>query len=69
MQLEKLIPVNLRQVWPHETTDFSHWLSKDENLEILGDVIGMELDIIKSELLRVNIELIYFQWINSQMRL
>jgi hypothetical protein len=51
MQLDKLIPVNLRQVWPHETTDFSHWLSQNENLDILGDEIGMDLDIVKREAL------------------
>ncbi|MTK53546.1 hypothetical protein [Paludibacter sp.] len=51
MLLDKLVPVNLRQVWSHETTDFSHWLSQNENLDILGDEIGMDLDIIKREAL------------------
>jgi hypothetical protein len=51
MIIDKLIPVNLRDVWPHETTDFSYWLSKKENLSTLGDEIGMELEIVKREAL------------------
>jgi len=34
MQLGKLEKVNLREIWKREATDFTHWLSKEENLSI-----------------------------------
>lgn len=49
MQLEKLIPVELREVWMSETSGFSTWLSKEENLMLLGNEVGLRLDLIKRE--------------------
>ena len=39
--IEKLIPVHVRQIWPKEDDDFTPWLY--EHPEILGDVLGTEL--------------------------
>lgn len=39
----KLEPVSLRDVWAHEALDFTQWLAKPENLEQLGDALGLDL--------------------------
>lgn len=39
---------DLRSVWAHEEYDFSSWLSKEENLSLLSDAIG--IDIVLEEL-------------------
>ena len=46
-QIGKLERVNLRDLWKHEEYDFSAWLAQEENLNMLGDAIG--IDIILSE--------------------
>lgn len=37
MKFGKLKEVNVRELWKHELYDFSEWLSKDENIEMLSD--------------------------------
>ena len=49
MKLGKMVKVPLRDVWPHEERDFSKWLSETENLEMLGDVIGVDLEPVERE--------------------
>ena len=39
---------DLRAIWPHEAYDFSKWLSKEENLAMLSDSIG--IDVVLEEL-------------------
>lgn len=51
MNLDKLTRIDLREVWKHETSDFSVWLSRNENLRELGFELGMDLDIVKREAL------------------
>ncbi|MFV8418908.1 DUF4268 domain-containing protein [Mycoplasma sp. Sp33II] len=36
---------DLRSVWKHEASDFSQWLAKDDNLKILGDTIGIDMQL------------------------
>lgn len=48
-QLGKLEKVDLRKVWPHEARDFSAWLAKEENLNELGQTIGVELSLLGTE--------------------
>jgi hypothetical protein len=43
----KLQRVPLRQVWPHEALDFTHWLH--ENIEVLNEVIGLGLTSVEKE--------------------
>lgn len=47
--LSTLEKVPLREVWPHEASDFSCWLAEDENLKLLSDEIGIDITLIKRE--------------------
>ncbi|MDT3843370.1 MAG: hypothetical protein LIV11_02155 [Bacillota bacterium] len=49
MELGKLQEVDIREVWSHEQYDFSEWLSKTENLELLNDAIGLTLSEVEKE--------------------
>jgi hypothetical protein len=46
-ELGKLLPIDLRQVWPKEARDFTPWLA--ENLAALGDALGMDLELSQVE--------------------
>jgi hypothetical protein len=48
-QLGKLEKVDLRKVWEHEARDFSDWLVKEENLGLLADELGIEIEAIGTE--------------------
>jgi hypothetical protein len=48
-QLGKLEKVDLRSVWKHEATDFSAWLSQQENLDALGEQLGIEIEPLGTE--------------------
>lgn len=41
--------VNLREAWPTEDRDFTHWLAKPANLAWLGKAIGLELRLVGVE--------------------
>ena len=49
MKLGKLKEVNIRKVWGHEQYGFSAWLSNEENINELGEILGLNLTDIKSE--------------------
>ena len=49
ISLGKLKEVNIRDVWQHEQYDFSKWLSLPENIQELGDTIGLSLADIETE--------------------
>ncbi len=49
MKLGKLEEINVRELWKHEQYDFSAWLSKDENIEELGNLIGLNLSDVNKE--------------------
>lgn len=49
MKLGKLQEVDIRKLWSHEQYDFSEWLSKKENLELLNEAIGLTLSEVEKE--------------------
>lgn len=47
--LGKLEKIDLRTVWSHEAYDFTNWLAEEENLNLLGEEVGIDLKLIKTE--------------------
>ncbi len=48
-ELGKLERVDLRTIWESENVDFTPWLAKEENLEMLGETIGISLELEATE--------------------
>ena len=48
-KLGRLQSVNLRAVWNSEAGDFTPWLAGEENLALLGDTIGLDLELDQVE--------------------
>ncbi len=49
MELGRLQEVDVRNLWKHEQYDFSNWLAKSENIELLNNIIGLTLVDINKE--------------------
>lgn len=49
MKLGKIEEVDIRSVWAHEQYDFSKWLSDEENIKLLGDVLNLSLTDVDTE--------------------
>ena len=48
--LKKLEEIkDLRTVWPHEASDFTPWLSEDDNIALLSDAIGIDITVDDTE--------------------
>jgi hypothetical protein len=47
--LGKLEKVDLKTIWENEAYNFTPWLAQKENLELLGDAIGIELELEAQE--------------------
>ena len=47
--LGRLHKVNLREAWSSESSDFTPWLAQEENLKLLGDAVGIELELESQE--------------------
>ncbi len=48
--LGKLEKIDLREAWNHEALDFTQWLAKEENLDILAEELGIEtIKVIQTE--------------------
>lgn len=48
-ELGQLKKIALREVWNHEAHDFTRWLEKEENIQLLSDEIGISLIDVRSE--------------------
>ncbi|KGQ68709.1 hypothetical protein IO47_03630 [Gallibacterium anatis] len=49
MKLGKLEEVDVRELWKHKQYDFSEWLAKEENIEMLSNKVGLTLTDINKE--------------------
>ncbi len=49
MNLGRIEQVDLREIWRHEATNFTKWLAKPENMELLSEEIDIELSLIDTE--------------------
>lgn len=49
MKLGTIKKIDLRDVWSSESSDFTPWLAKEENISLLGDAIGLELEVESQE--------------------
>ena len=49
MKLGRIEQVDLREIWKHEATNFTKWLAKPENLDLLSEEIDIELSLIDTE--------------------
>ena len=43
-ELGRLEQVDVRTVWTNEATEFTPWLARQENLDILGETLGLSLE-------------------------
>ena len=50
IKLNKLEEVrDLRKIWANEAVDFTPWLAKEENISLLGDAVGLDITVEKTE--------------------
>ena len=47
--LGRLEKVDLREVWTSESSGFTPWLAEPENLKLLGETVGIELELEAQE--------------------
>ena len=47
--LGRLKKIPVRQIWLNEAQDFSPWLAREENFQLLGEVLGLELELEAQE--------------------
>jgi hypothetical protein len=60
INLSRITKVNPRDIWRHEALDFTQWLSKEENISILCEELGIEIENVKPEAAagRYNVDII-----------
>ena len=58
--LSRITKVNPRDIWKHEALDFTQWLAKDDNISILCEELGIEIENVKPEAAagRYNVDII-----------
>src|SRR5688572_15954584 len=49
LQLGRLERVSVRDCWVDEARDFTPWLAQEENIALLGEAIGIELEVAAQE--------------------
>jgi len=48
-QLGRMEQADLREVWQDEAKDFTPWLASEAGLDLLGETIGLELELVTQE--------------------
>jgi hypothetical protein len=49
MELSRIKKIDLREAWSHEANDFTKWLSKPDNISLLSEEIGVDINVIRTE--------------------
>lgn len=49
IELGRLSQVDLREIWATEAGDFTPWLAREDNLAVLSDSLGIELELEAQE--------------------
>ena len=49
MKLGRLERLDLRTYWKREATEFTPWLAQEENIQLLSETIGIELEVQSQE--------------------
>jgi hypothetical protein len=49
MKLGRIEKIDLRSFWRREATDFTPWLAQEENIQLLGETIGIDLEVQSQE--------------------
>lgn len=49
MKLGIIKKLELRDIWASESSDFTPWLAKEDNIVLLGDAIGIDLEVESQE--------------------
>lgn len=49
MKLGRLEKLDLRTYWKKEDTEFTPWLAREENIQLLSETIGIELEVKSQE--------------------
>jgi hypothetical protein len=47
--LGRLTRVDLRNIWTSESSDFTPWLAREENLTVLGEALSIDLELEAQE--------------------
>jgi hypothetical protein len=45
MKLGHIKQIDIRTQWQDEGTDFTPWLAKESNIQVLADEIGIDLEV------------------------
>lgn len=48
-KLARLEQVDVHSIWTHEASEFTPWLAAEENLLLLGEVVGIDLELESQE--------------------
>ena len=47
--LGRISEVNVRDIWPDEAHNFTRWLAEQENLNLLGNELGIHMEVLQQE--------------------
>ena len=49
IELGRLDRISLREAWQSEASDFTPWLAQEDNLKLLGETLGLDLELEATE--------------------
>ena len=48
-KLARLEKLNPRDIWKHEALDFTRWLAEKENIDLLCEELGINIENVRTE--------------------